>query len=115
MMGRAQAVASVSVRVHIAEIGYAGACPHLNRCPAGGAKNLEGLAAGENQRDLVGEGVHLVPEGAIGLRLGAATRRLPGIADVDKGARAPVLPIARRPGQIDEAVGIVRNHLADAT
>ena len=81
----------------------------------GVGENVKGLIPRKDEGDLVGHRVHRVPGRPIVLRLRAAwkVRRTGlGVAEVHDSLRTPEIGVDG--GEVDEAVGIPRGHLADA-
>ncbi len=90
-------------------------CRQARGSRVGAGEDVERLVAGEDERDLVGDRVHRIPGRAVVLRLRTARellRRGLRVAEMDDCFRAAEIRLER--GEIDEAVGIARRHVADA-
>ena len=75
VVGGAELVAAVDVRVERREVHGGGAGGHGDGAPTRGRDDLEWLAVREDQRDFVGEGVHRLPDVTVELGLLAAPGR----------------------------------------
>src|SRR5215208_2820650 len=101
--------------VECSKLGRGSASWHPYGATARGDDDVELPAIGEDERHLVGERVHRIPQISVLLRLRAAAGRSPGVANVNKRSRATVFLIIGTLREVNEAVRVVRCHLPDAS